>query len=300
MPKSTEIRRHDMASMGIAPFGFDYTPVETILADIGPRLTVPHRHDYYEIIWFTHGHGEHMVEFITYELAPNSLFVFSRNQIHAFINITGLKGHLLRFSRAFLRRLPESYTAAMMHSLFKMHASPIRLLSDENSTALSSIIHLMERESREPHRPFHEHMLAVLLHAFLIEIHRLEPQERDMSSEHWVILKAYYRFSSLLEKEYTKHYPVEQYADLLGVNAKRLGDICKEATGMTPKRIIEERLCLEAKRLLRHSDLSIKQIGFQLGFEDPAYFSRFFKKTTSMAPSAFRDADAEMYQKKKR
>jgi AraC-like DNA-binding protein len=277
-----------MQSMGIAPFGFDYTPVERILADIGPQLTVPHRHDYYEILWFTHCRGKHMVEFITYDLTPNTLFVFSRNQIHAFINIAGLKGHVLRFSKAFFRMLPESYTATRTHSLFKMHASPVRLLSDENVLPLSSLIHLIINEFRQPHRPFHENMLALLLHAFLIEVERLKPQKADMSTDRWTTLKAYYQFSALLEKHNTEHYPVERYAELLGMGAKRLGQICKQASGMTPKRIIEEHLCLEAKRLLRHSDLSVKQISYRLGFEDPAYFSRFFKKRTSMAPSTFR------------
>jgi AraC family transcriptional regulator, transcriptional activator of pobA len=298
--KTTDIRKHDMQSMGIAPFGFDYTPVERILADIGPQLTVPHRHEYYEILWFTHCRGKHMVEFITYDLTPNTLFVFSRNQIHAFINITDLKGHLLRFSKTFLRRLPESYTAAMTHSLFKMHDSPVRQLSDENVLTLSSLINLINSESQQPHRPFHENMLALLLHAFLIEIERLKPLKGDLSNERWTTLKTYYQFSALLEKYYIEHYPVEHYAELLGLSAKRLGEICKQAAGMTPKRIIEEHLGLEAKRLLRHSDLSIKEISFRLGFEDPAYFSRFFKKTVSMSPSAFRISGSEMYQQKQR
>lgn len=298
MPEPTDIRKHDIRSMGIASYGFDYSPLEKILAGIGPRLTVPHRHDYYEIIWFTHCRGKHMVEFVSYDLIPNMLFVFSRNQIHAFINIKGLKGHVLRFSKAFLKRLPENYTAGLNHTLFKMHASPVRIISEENAFSLSAIINLIKGEFRRPGRHLHESMLAVLLHAFLIETERLTPQVSTISGERRTLLKTFYKFNALLERYYSKQYRVEQYAELLGMSAKRLGEICKQAAGMPPKRIIEEHVGLEAKRLLRHSDLSVKQISYRLGFDDPAYFSRFFKRTASMSPSAFRFKDSEMYQTK--
>jgi len=89
-----------------------------------------------------------------------------------------------------------------------------------------------------------------------------------------------------------QHYPEKKlpkaYAEMLFVTPNHLNAICTATAGKSAGELIRERVLLEAKRLLVNSQMSIAEIGYQLNFEDNAYFSRFFKKYTSVTPEAFR------------
>ena len=100
-------------------------------------------------------------------------------------------------------------------------------------------------------------------------------------------------FRDLLETNYTNLKSVSDYAQLIFISEKRLGQATTKVLGKSPKEVINDRILLEAKRLLVHTNLSIKEIGQELGFEDPAYFVRYFKKNTKTSPVEFR----EMYLK---
>ncbi len=169
------IKRHDTRSMGINPIGLDYRRVEDIIAEIGPQLQVPHRHDYYEIIWFTNCHGNHMVEFVSYELRPSMLFFFLRNQIHAFLTTEGLQGHMLRSDEAFVKSLSSKGSFFPDHSLFKIHSSPIRYLAQEKIPVFQTLIGLIKNELIQKDGVHHLEMHHTLLKAFLIESERILP-----------------------------------------------------------------------------------------------------------------------------
>jgi AraC-like DNA-binding protein len=95
-------------------------------------------------------------------------------------------------------------------------------------------------------------------------------------------------FRDLLEINYAKLKTVNDYAQLICISEKRLGQATAKVLGKLPKEIINDRILLEAKRLLGYTNLSIKEIGQNLGFEDPAYFIRYFKKNTRATPVEFR------------
>ena len=105
----------------------------------------------------------------------------------------------------------------------------------------------------------------------------------------------YYSFFSLMEQHYLEHYSVSQYAEQVGVCPKHLTEVCKTITGKSVKQVLKERLLLEAKRYLRYSKLSIKEISDRLNFNDYGYFSRFFKQAAYKSPSDFRRFDSELY-----
>jgi AraC-like DNA-binding protein len=95
-------------------------------------------------------------------------------------------------------------------------------------------------------------------------------------------------FRDLLESNFTKLKSVNDYAKIICISEKRLGIATAKVLGKSPKEIITDRILLEAKRLLVHTNLSIKELGQELGFEDPAYFVRYFKKNTETTPVEFR------------
>lgn len=98
------------------------------------------------------------------------------------------------------------------------------------------------------------------------------------------------RFQQLIELHYRDHLRIEKMAALLGVTRAHLHQACITATGRTPLTLIHDRLIEEATLKLRETQIPVEQVGYSLGFRDPAYFNRFFKRITSQSPAAFRNA----------
>jgi AraC family transcriptional regulator, transcriptional activator of pobA len=99
------------------------------------------------------------------------------------------------------------------------------------------------------------------------------------------------RFRCELEQHFCSHLQIDAYAQLLGVTEKRLRTTCLRATGQTPAQLVHLRLIVEAERQLRYTSMPIAQVAFYLGFDDPAYFSRFFTQRMGVSPRAFRLQD---------
>ena len=133
-----------------------------------------------------------------------------------------------------------------------------------------------------------QEMLRLLARILLLELHRnairknaINPNEPSASERLFV------KFRNLLEEEYMHLHLVSEYAERLDVSTKTLTNAVKSVTGQTPLEYINERLLLDSKRLLRFSDLMVKEIAFQLGFNDPSNFVKFFKRQTGYLPSDF-------------
>jgi AraC family transcriptional activator of pobA len=97
------------------------------------------------------------------------------------------------------------------------------------------------------------------------------------------------RFERLIEEHFTEHWSVSDYADELGMTATHLTRLARAATGQPASRVIEERVIREARRNLVYTELSVSVVAYALGFSDPAYFSRLFKRATGMSPRRFRE-----------
>lgn len=283
--KRTDIRKQYFQTVGIGPVRFDYSPLERVLADTGAVLTTAHRHEYYMVIWFTKGSGRHFIESTAYEVGPDTLVLLGPNQIHAFENTSGFKGHMLRFDGRYLAAGSQTNPVQM---LFGPQSGPLRTLSKASSETCAALFNSIIRETQTPGLLQHEQVLMHLLNTFLIMVARLEPEISQPSTERQRAMQQFQRFMSYLECRYAKEHRAEHYSNLLSVSAKRLNDICHSAAGMPVKKIIAERVMLEARRYLLHSELSIQEICFRLGFDDPAYFSRAFKKVTGHSPTDFR------------
>jgi AraC family transcriptional activator of pobA len=96
------------------------------------------------------------------------------------------------------------------------------------------------------------------------------------------------RFRHLIESQYTKHWPVERYARRLAVSGTSLNRLCRELAGTTAFELIQQRLALEARRRLVYAGSPVSTIAGELGFRDPAYFSRFFRRHSGLSPHEFR------------
>jgi AraC-like DNA-binding protein len=103
------------------------------------------------------------------------------------------------------------------------------------------------------------------------------------------------RFLDMVEHGYLEARQVAHYAQRLAITGDHLNTLVRERLGRTASGVIHDRLLLEAKRLLLHGDMSIKEVGYALGMKDPAYFTRWFSKAEGVAPAAFREAIRDKY-----
>jgi AraC-like DNA-binding protein len=105
------------------------------------------------------------------------------------------------------------------------------------------------------------------------------------------------RFRQEVEKFFRTSRAVADYARALGVTTSHLNESLRIETGLTAKEMIRARLVLEAKRLLLHSELNMAEVGYDLGFEDPSYFSRFVRRELKASPQTFRERIRQEHQK---
>ncbi len=155
-------------------------------------------------------------------------------------------------------------------------------------TELSTIMTAMQRETRDQ-LPGGAAMLGLNLGLLLLHLWRAAGVEAT-ASPRGGSRGTFQSFLQLVEIHYRENLTIEDFAALLGVSRAHLHEACLQTSGRTPLTLIHERQIEEAKTRLEQSDLSIEQVGFGLGFRDPGYFSRFFKRLTGQAPGAYRQA----------
>jgi len=231
-----------------------------------------------------------------FELKSNTFYMIGKGQVHDFLAGQELEGYLLRFVDNFL--------------------PPIGLNTQNslNSTLLGSIIMTNELTVPYPEATHYENILENLYYEFhtnqlkyakdqiiqyllLALLTKLERRVRQMSKE--LIIqhtdkhtKIYHSFLLLIEENFKKEHQISFYSKNLGVDTRKLTSVTKSFLQQTPKQILNERLMVEAKRMLLYTSNSSKEISYHLGYEDPAYFSRFFKIYTGYSPQKFKSASS--------
>lgn len=247
----------------------------------------PHRHNFYEIIFYRRVNGFQLIDFEEFEVQPGTWTFLSPGQVHQFH--TGyMEGVILTFSAHFLLRSPEDRSFIRNNLLFHHpEYHPSFMVNADDGAVMQSILDLMEKEYNRGN------CSPDILHGYLRLL--LENADRAFRSTRMPVsvrdprlLNRTRQIISLVEKNYHRHHNVTFYAEAMRLTPKRANEISKEGTGITIMSLVHRRITLEAKRMIGYSDKSIKEISFNLGFEDPAYFSRFFKKNTGESPEVFR------------
>jgi AraC family transcriptional activator of pobA len=177
-----------------------------------------------------------------------------------------------------------------MFSILKGKADVI-VLEDEGSCSAKRIRGLLEQieaEFRAP-GPASTRLQVWLVRALLLLLVRAQLQTETSSDERTPGLMD--RFREQVEAHYAEHWPIERYAKTLNLTESRLNRLSQKSFGQSAFALTQERLLLEARRKLIYTSTPISQLAYELGFSDPAYFCRFFKKQTGLAPSTFRSGN---------
>ena len=255
----------------------------------GARVREPHRHDYHELVWVREGEGEHRLDGATVPVAPRTLTVIGRGQVHVFASGRGLRGAVVRFGDE------------LVYGGAERRAAPGWLLAGRGGrtvpvpagdvAALEGVIAALGAEASLPPdaraAELEHHLVAVLL----LWIERWYDASRSAAREPGdADVQLQRRFARLLESDFARHHDAAHYADALAVPPAALSRALSEVTGRSTKELITDRVMLEAARLLRFTDLAVGEVAHRAGFSDPLYFSRAFKRHAGEAPSDFRAA----------
>jgi len=267
---------------------FDIRPLRR---QVSPELLQegPHRHSFQELLWVRNGHGRHKIDDEILEIESDTFYLIARGQVHLFIEGVDLNGYILRFSDDFL---PDDMNTSgwdyrmTLFSHFTIHQMLSPLPNDIAifQQLMDSMWEEVQREEfGKPH--ILRHLLSVLL--ILLERNRRKlSEDTTQQDKHLTIFQD---FIDLLENKHRLHHDVNFYASQVHLTPRQLSNLAKTCTGRTAKQIILERIILESKRLLTHSNASVKEISYALGFKDPSYFSKVFKNVTSMSPNQFKE-----------
>ncbi|HEX4025065.1 MAG TPA: helix-turn-helix domain-containing protein [Steroidobacteraceae bacterium] len=228
------------------------------------------------------GAGEMFSEAQAVEFAAPCLLLVPAGVVHGFLYEPETTGTVLTLAAAYLRELMcrESSFAALF-------AAPACVpLADAGPIGESLARLSRELVSIAPARAaaIEAHLLAILVAALRVGAAPAAP----LTIREGPAGRLVERFRDTIERDYLSRRDVDAYAAALGVSAGRLRRACQAVSGCSPIRLIQDRLLREAKRALVYSNMTIAQTAYYLGFDDPAYFSRFFSKRERLSPRAFR------------
>jgi AraC-like DNA-binding protein len=254
----------------------------------------PHSHDCYEVLYIAEGEGTHIIDFEPYPIQPPVFYFLSKDQVHFWQLTKPLKGFALLLSEEFLGFPSSNIVRAHDLSFFHHVGQAPHLSVDEKQfTITRGLFEGIEQEfNNEKARSIS--VLRAYLHILLTQLNRLYiiglPDEHSRATSSMVR-----QFKQLVSEHFLKEQSIQDYAVRMGISASHLRDTIKAVTGHAPGHIIREKVILETKRLLAHSNLTVAEIGYDLNFEDSSYFGRFFKRETGISPVAFRRQIREQY-----
>ena len=262
------------------------------LAGFFGRNMPVHRHDrFFQVHYVKTGTVRVYLDDQQYIESGPMFFLTPPTVAHSFVTEQDSDGHVLTVRQQLVWQLIEA-DGSLVSSGLQVAPACVALtgLSAAYAAEARRVELMFEELSSEiaDQRPGRGAALENLTRLIMISLLRLCSNSVKATPARREDLKIFHRFNELIEAHYREHWPLSRYAAGIGVTEPRLNDVCRRIADLPSKRLIQERLMQEAKRLLLFSGSSANEVCYQLGFKDPAYFSRFFQRYANLTPGDYR------------
>lgn len=257
-------------------------------------LLIPHRKDHYLVIFVKKGgQARQWIDMKPYVLQDNTLHFLAPGQLIVKEESAEITSVGLGFTPEFLS-MHHHASLADLPLLRNPHDAHALTMNEEAIAFTEDLFAKIAAEDQHAGEWRHR-MLIAYLSVLLTYLSRLysEQHRATVISPERTLLK---NFQAKVNEFFQERHEVSDYAAMLHISAGHLSEVVKRQSGKPAIKHVHERITLEARRLLFHSDYSLKEIAFSLGFSDPSYFNRFFKRETGQTPSDYRIATRKMYQ----
>jgi AraC family transcriptional activator of pobA len=242
----------------------------------------PHRHgDLLQLLYVQGGEAELEIEGQSRRVSSASLQLVPALCVHGFRFSHDIQGYVLSLAQPLVEQLAAPLGPQWLQQ-------PLCFEVGEQRRQLDTLFESIAEEYGRP-APARELMLQSLISVLLVAIarrqlaqHAAQGPSGDRGREH---VQA---FAQLLEAHFREHLPIDHYAARLGLSAAHLNALCRRLAGQSALQLINQRLLLEAKRCLVYTTMTVSQVSDSLGFSEPGYFSRFFKRGSGLSPKEFR------------
>jgi AraC family transcriptional activator of pobA len=255
-------------------------------------LIQPHRHEaFLQVLYLTAGRVRMQLDDAVIEAVSPCVLVVPAGHVHGFRFSPDTNGPVVTASQTALESLAQAAFPELIQTIRKpavIGVTPDMRYVDQ----LMPLFLALEQEARTPSEGQMAAAMSLLL-ALMVQVRRLnglDTGDESPALHHSISRRAKQieRFRRLVDERFRQWHAVSTYARALGVSAGQLTRLCRQVLDRSALQVINERLLHEAQRELIYTTLPIKQLAHELGFEDDAYFSRFFKKHTGLTPKAFR------------
>lgn len=252
------------------------------------EITKNHKVNFYTIILVTNDIGRHTIDYKDFYFSQGTIITVRKNQTHKYHINNRLKGYVLFFNEEFLNNyLNELEISSTLQMFNELLTSPKTQLKGSDYDYILNLVENLLDEYQNQSDSYSIKITRSLLHILISQIHRYKSKGYDK-----VLLTNYLnefiKFQNLLEENYKDSKKVSFYSNELGFSTKKLNTITKYVANKNAKVFIDDVVIIKSKRDLLHSDMSIKQIAYKLGFKEPTNFFKYFRKHTGFTPESFK------------
>ncbi len=248
----------------------------------------PHQLEFYALAYYTAGQTKHLVDFVWHEAKSNTLLYLSKGQVNAFNFNEEVQGYLILFTETYFKKQLNKLPNTEVVRLFNSHLFSPKLQIPDNSN-VKKYMELLFAEFYNERETFNKantiDALFTVLFSKLEQLKKFQTFHIKESDK----LAQFLQFKSLVEQQYTQSRNADFYAGKMRMSYKHLNSICKEIIDSTAKQFIDAFIVLEAKRRLINSSVKSTELAFDMGFEEPTNFVKYFKKKTGLTPNTFKN-----------
>lgn len=250
------------------------------------------RNNYYSLIWVKKGKGKIKADFSEYNFEENSLLAFSPYQPFMICSQENIQGVAIHFHPDFycihMHQKEVSCNGVLFNNIYQ---PPYTYIDDATSVIFDLIIGQIKSEMIRPELAQYEllvsYLKVILITASRLKTEQLQEQVSEIpNAKEPIILQ---NLKDAIEENFKTKHSASHYAEHLNISAKALAKISKTYFNKTLTDLISERIIIEAKRELYLTNKSVKEIAYELGYEDEHYFSRFFKTNADVSPQLYRE-----------